>query len=148
MKSLDIAEVADRTGLPASTLRYYEDLGLIASIGRHGLRRVFGPDVLLRLGLIGLGRDAGFSLAEIASMLDRDATPDLPRSDLHARAEAIDRQIAELKALSELLRHMADCPAPSHLECPTFRGLLNAAISTDARPGAGRRRASARRARA
>ena len=143
MKTLDIAEVANRSGLPASTLRYYEELGLISSIGRHGLRRVFAPDVLLRLGLIGLGREAGFSLVEIAGMLDRDAMPDLPRCDLHARAQAIDRQIAELQALSELLRHMADCPAPSHMECPTFRRLLSEAVSSNRRPRAARRRASA-----
>jgi len=38
MKQLDIAEVAQRSGVPASTLRYYDEKGLIASIGRHGLR--------------------------------------------------------------------------------------------------------------
>ena len=46
MKLLDIAEVARRSGLPASTLRFYEEKGLIDSVGRHGLRRLFGPDVL------------------------------------------------------------------------------------------------------
>lgn len=43
MKLLDIAEVASRSGLPPSTLRFYEQKGLIASVGRHGLRRLFGP---------------------------------------------------------------------------------------------------------
>lgn len=43
MKLLDIAEVARRTGLPPSTLRFYEEKGLIASIGRRGLRRLFDP---------------------------------------------------------------------------------------------------------
>jgi len=41
-----IAEVAKRSGIPASTLRFYEELGLIASVGRRGLRRVFDPGVL------------------------------------------------------------------------------------------------------
>ena len=59
---MDITEVALRSGLPASTLRFYEEKGLIASIGRQGLRRVFGPGVLGRLALIALGRAAGFSL--------------------------------------------------------------------------------------
>ena len=62
---LDIGEVAKRSGLPVSTLRFYEEKGLIASIGRNGLRRIFDASVLERLALITLGRNAGFSLEEI-----------------------------------------------------------------------------------
>lgn len=69
---MDITEVARRSGLPASTLRFYEEKGLIASIGRHGLHRVFDPGVLERLALIALGRSAGFSLNEIAQMFAPD----------------------------------------------------------------------------
>ncbi len=145
MKPLDIAEVAAQSGLPASTLRYYEDIGLIASIGRRGLRRLFGPEILLRLGLIGLGREAGFSLAEIAAMFDRDGRPMVPRGELHARADAIDRQARDLAALGTLLRHVADCPAPSHLACPSFRRLLRAAMR-GGRTGAGAPAGSARAA--
>ncbi|EQL43991.1 hypothetical protein M770_01720 [Pseudomonas aeruginosa VRFPA03] len=68
MRQLDIGEVARRSGVPASTLRYYEEKGLIASSGRHGLRRLFDAGVLERLALIGLGRAAGLSLDEIAGM--------------------------------------------------------------------------------
>ena len=46
MIKLDIAEVAQRSGIPASTLRFYEEKGLIASTGRRGLRRLFDMDVL------------------------------------------------------------------------------------------------------
>jgi MerR family regulatory protein len=55
---MDITEVARRSGIPASTLRIYEEKGLIASIGRRGLRRVFDPGVLERLALIAVGRAA------------------------------------------------------------------------------------------
>ena len=65
---MDIAEVAQRSGVPASTLRFYEEKGLIASTGRRGLRRVFDAGVLERLALIALGRSAGFSLDEIGRM--------------------------------------------------------------------------------
>ncbi|MGB3146448.1 MAG: MerR family DNA-binding transcriptional regulator, partial [Paracoccaceae bacterium] len=44
MKILDIGELSEAARLPASALRYYEELGLIQSIGRHGLRRQFGPE--------------------------------------------------------------------------------------------------------
>jgi DNA-binding transcriptional MerR regulator len=69
MSDLDIAEVARRSGLPASTLRFYEEKGLIASTGRRGLRRLFAPDVLERLALIALGQSAGFALDELRVIL-------------------------------------------------------------------------------
>jgi DNA-binding transcriptional MerR regulator len=129
MKDLDIAAVAQISGVPASTLRFYEEKGLIASIGRRGLRRLFDPGVLERLTLIALGRAAGFSLKEIAAMFAPDGRPRIDRRMLAAKASALDKTIRELGALRDGLRHAAVCPAPSHLECPTFRRLLRAAAS-------------------
>ncbi|MEM1129070.1 MAG: helix-turn-helix domain-containing protein [Pseudomonadota bacterium] len=128
MKVLDIGDLSEQSGLPASTLRYYEEIGLISSIGRNGLRRQFGPETPLQLALVTLGKSAGFSLTEIAGMFGDDGVPALPRDELRAQADALDAQIRELTALSHLLRHVADCPAPSHLECPTFRRLLKVAV--------------------
>src|SRR5580765_7494477 len=61
MKDMDIVEVSRQSGVPASTLRFYEEKGLIASIGRRGMRRLFDSGVLERLALIALGRTASFS---------------------------------------------------------------------------------------
>lgn len=124
MNFLDIGEVARRSGIKPSALRYYEEIGLIAPVSRHGLRRQYAPEVLLQLQLIALGQMGGFSLDEIATMFGPDGKPELPRAVLHKKVEAIDSQIVRLKMLRETLRHVADCPAPSHLECPTFRRLL------------------------
>jgi len=109
---MDIAEVARRSGVPASTLRFYEEKRLITSIGRRGLRRLFDSGVLERLALIALGRAAGFSLDEIALMFAPDGRP---------------RTIRKLARVRDSLQHAADCPARSHMECPTFRRLLRAA---------------------
>lgn len=127
MKFLDIGEVAARSGIRPSALRHYEAAGLIASVSRHGLRRQFAPEVLLQLKLIAMGKSAGFSLEEIAGMFGATGLPELPRAAFHEKADAIDRQIHELTALRDTLRHVADCRAPSHLECPSFRRLLDAA---------------------
>ena len=129
MKGFDTAEVARRTGVPASTLRYYEEKGLIASIGRRGLRRVFDRDVLDRLALISLGRAAGFSLEEIALMFAPDGRPRIDRKMLIAKADDLDQTIGRLSAMRDGLRHAAACPAPSHMECPKFRRLLRAAAT-------------------
>ena len=72
MKDLDIAEVARRSGVPASTLRFYEEKGLIFPIGRRGMRRLFDAGVLERLALIALGQAAGFTLGEIAELFAPD----------------------------------------------------------------------------
>lgn len=126
---MDIAEVAQRSGVPASTLRFYEEKGLIVSVGRRGLRRVFEPAVLDRLALIALGRAAGFSLDEIALMFASDGRPRIDRARLAAKADELDRTIRRLTAMRDGLRHAAVCPAPSHLECPTFRRMLRAAAA-------------------
>jgi DNA-binding transcriptional MerR regulator len=131
---MDIAEVARRAGVPASTLRYYEEKGLIASTGRQGLRRLFAPAVLDQLALIALGQAAGFSLDEIASMFSADGKPSIDRRMLAAKADEIDATVRRLKAMSRGLRHAAVCPAPSHAECPTFQRLLRAAGSLTPSP--------------
>jgi DNA-binding transcriptional MerR regulator len=140
MNGIDIAEVAQRSGVPASTLRFYEEKRLIASIGRRGLRRLFDASVLERLALIAVGRAAGFSLDEIARMFTPDGRPRIDRKMLAAKAEELDRTIRKLNAMRDGLRHAAACPAPSHMECPTFRRILRAAAS-----GAIGRRERARR---
>lgn len=126
---LDISQVARRTGLPASTLRYYESRGLISSVGRSGLRRLFRDDILQRLALISLGQAAGLSLDDMARMFAPDGTPDIDRELLARKADELDARIRQLTAMRDGLRHAAACQAPSHLECPSFQRLLSAAAS-------------------
>ena len=140
MADLDISEVAQRSGLPASTLRYYEERGLIESTGRRGLRRLFDARILDRLALISLGQAAGFTLDEIARMFTADGQPRIDRQMLAAKADDLDRTIRRLTAMRDGLRHAAACPAPSHLECPTFQRILRV---TRARNTGPRRRRSA-----
>ncbi|WP_300301246.1 helix-turn-helix domain-containing protein [Ferrovibrio sp.] len=127
MQLLDIADVAQRSGLPASALRFYEEKGLIVSVGRRGLRRLFEPDVLERLALIALGRIAGFSLEDIAAMFGPGGKLRIRRDRLTAKADELDRTIRHLAAMRDGLRHAAVCKAPSHMECPTFRRLVRVA---------------------
>jgi DNA-binding transcriptional MerR regulator len=126
---LTIGEMARRTGVATSALRFYEEKGLIASLGRQGLRRRFAPEVLDQLALIALGQAAGFSLDEIGSMFSPDGAPSIDRRMLAAKADEIDTMIKRLKAMSNGLKHAAVCPAPSHAECPTFQRLLRAAAA-------------------
>ena len=126
---MDISEVAKRTGVPASALRYYEQKGLIASAREPGARRRYSSGVLDQLALIALGQAAGLSLDEIRSMLSPSGAPNIDRRLLEEKADEIDAQIKQLRAMSKGLRHAAVCPAPSHVECPSFQKLLKAAAS-------------------
>ena len=128
MELLDIAQVARRSSVPASALRFYEEKGLIGSVGRRGQRRLFEPAVLERLALIGLARAAGFSLDEIARTFPAGRGA-IDRSRLSAKADELEARIRRLEAIGEGLRHAARCPEPSHFDCPSFRRLLGLAAS-------------------
>lgn len=124
MKLLDISEVSQQSGIAASALRHYEEKGLITSLGRRGLKRLFGPEVLDQLSLITLGKTAGFSLDEIKAMFGSDGRPKISRDKLEEKADDLDRQIQHLSGLRDMIRHVAECSASSHMECPKFRKLL------------------------
>jgi len=130
---MDIGEVSKRSKLPASTLRYYEQKGLIQSIGRHGLRRYFSHDVIERLALISLGRNAGLSLNEIGQMLLPQGI-NIDRPLLLSKAAELDKQILEMSAMRDGLRHVAACQQLDHLQCPKFLRILNIASKKSKRP--------------
>lgn len=124
---MDISEVARRTGLPASTLRFYESKGLIKAVSAAGERRRFAPGVLDQLALIALGQAGGLSLDEIQAMLSPAGALRVDRNLLLAKADSIDATVKRLRAMSQGLRHAAECPAANHAQCPTFQRLLKAA---------------------
>lgn len=122
---LDIAEVARRSLVPASTLRYYEARGLIQSIGRRGLRRTFDTGVLQRLAFIKMGQGIGFSLDQVAELIGPGAASDLNRRMLSDKADELDATILKLTALRDELRRAAACPESQHKSCPNFRRWLD-----------------------
>lgn len=95
--SLTIGEVARRAGVPATTLRYYEQVGLVPAPVRVGGQRRYDESVLARLDVIGLCKSAGFALEEI-QLLFADDAPGRPASRALAQAKLaeIDAHIASL----------------------------------------------------
>ena len=86
-----------------------------------------------QLALITLGRTAGFSLAEIRQMLGEGGSLDVDRKALERKADALDRSILRMTALRDGLRHVAQCPAPQHLECPKFQKILRVHMAAQQR---------------
>ncbi len=132
---MDIAEVVKRTGVSASRLRYYEELGLITSSSRKGLRRQYSDTVIETLGFILLAQTAGFSLADIKDLLipTPHGKQKLRRDMLASKALEIDKQIRQLQAVAKSLRHAAACPATSHFECPSFLKLMRNAMKLNSK---------------
>lgn len=70
VETLSISEVADRVGLNASALRYYEQAGILVPPARANGRRRYHPDALTRLAIIQLAQQAGFTLSEIRMLFE------------------------------------------------------------------------------
>ena len=124
MKELSISQVVRQTKIPSSTIRYYERIGLIHSIGRNGLQRIFNEQVIDQLLLISLGKQAGFCLTDIQIMLQNKLMP-IDNDRLEQRACEIDQHIVHLETLRQGLRHVVNCSFENPLNCAKFQKILH-----------------------
>jgi MerR family redox-sensitive transcriptional activator SoxR len=125
MEWLTIGEVASRSGVATSALRFYETKGLIASERTDGNQRRYPRATLRRVALIRAGQEVGLSLAELADALEHlphDKTP--ARSDWERLSKSwrtrLDDQIAELTALRDELTDCIGCGCLSLKSCAIF----------------------------
>lgn len=116
--ALSIGEVATASGLRPSALRYYEEVRLITPLERRGGRRYYEPTVLARLALIAHCQDVGFTIAEIATLLDgrpraRQRWQDLAESKLRD----IDCQMRKLREMQRHLQSALACQCGNMESC-------------------------------
>jgi MerR family redox-sensitive transcriptional activator SoxR len=111
MEFLAIGEVAARSAMAPSALRYYEELGLIESTRAPGGARRYARSVLRRLAVIRAGRNVGLSLPEIAAALDTLPPGRPPTAADWARLSEgwRDRLDAQIAALSQLRDGLSSC---------------------------------------
>ena len=121
---LSIGEVARLTGKRPSSIRYYEQIGLLPAATRVAGRRVYGPDVVRTLAVIETGQRAGLTLDEIKALLA--ASPG-DAAAVERLREVAERKLPEITALierSQLVRDWLECAArcecPSLDQCPLF----------------------------
>jgi MerR family transcriptional regulator, copper efflux regulator len=125
-----INEVARRFGLPASTIRYYEERGLVHPVSRHSGRRWYGQAELRRLAVVRYWQRAGLmSLDDIALILA--GSDEVPQwrvvVDRHVRA--LEAQIAELQTAKEFLEHVASHHTSSPDGCPHYEAEIWGSLS-------------------
>lgn len=126
MAEISITQVTQQTGLRPSTLRYYEEIGLLHPVRRVSGRRQYDEGVLQRLALIQTGQQAGFTLAELGLLLNKVLDSDSGGAHWH---ELVDRKLKEMDALlrniesmKRLLLDIMDCDDASLAECIVLTG--------------------------
>ncbi|WP_420407526.1 Cu(I)-responsive transcriptional regulator [Hoeflea sp.] len=120
---MNIGEAADTTGLPAKTIRYYEDIGLIRPGRAANGYRDYGDKDVHRLAFIQRSRSLGFTIDECRSLLSLYKDKERASSDVKALAtdkiREIDRKLRELQSLRDTLTNLADhCHGDDRPDCP------------------------------
>lgn len=122
---LSIGELAERTGVATTALRYYDELGLVSpTVRESGGRRRYAASAVEEVGVIRFFREVGFTLAEITSFL--------AVNQLESRQEIIDRKLAQvaeqqhqLEVAREVLEHGRHCPAGDPMNCSRFWSIID-----------------------
>ncbi len=125
---MNIGAVSHRSGLPAKTIRYSEDIGLIAPDRRENGYRDYSREDVDRLCFLQRSRSLGFSVEECRQLLslygDRKRESGDVKAMASAKLGAIDRKIAELRGLRDMLSHLVEnCHGDHRPECPIIEGL-------------------------
>ena len=126
MAEISITEVTQQTGVRPSTLRYYEEIGLIHPTRRVGGRRQYDESVFQRLALIQTGQQAGFTLAEVGVLLQTVLDAESRGAEWHALANRklseMDAMLRNIQNMKLLLEDIMNCDDASLAECIVLTG--------------------------
>jgi len=129
---MNIGDVARRSGLPAKTIRYYEDIGLIQPARSANGYRAFAPSDLHKLAFLGRARALGFTIEDCRGLLAlyEDETrasaevKKIAREHLHA----IERKIEDLRQMHDTLSDLVSaCAGDDRPDCPILASLSHPA---------------------
>ena len=125
---MNIGDAAGASGLPAKTIRYYEEIGLIRPKRDTNGYRAFAARDVHKLAFLARARALGFSIEECRALLGLYADDDRASEDVKALAQGhlrrIDAKIAELQALRATLADLiAACAGDHRPDCPILADL-------------------------
>ena len=134
---MNIGDVSERSGLPAKTFRFHEDIGLVQPARRENGCREFGHNDRHKLAFLGRARSLGVSIADCRTLLSLYENRERCRSDVKAIAEAlmarIHQKIEELPTLSATLRDLIKrCQGDERPDCPIVDDLAQHGLSQSA----------------
>ena len=125
---MNIGEVAERSGIPPKTIRYYEDIALLKPARAENGYRDYSDQDVHRLRFLQRARSLGFSIEECRLLLSLYEDENRASSDVKALAsekvDEIDRKIRELKSLKSTLKNLVDhCHGDQRPDCPIIDDL-------------------------
>jgi DNA-binding transcriptional MerR regulator len=122
---LTIGELASRTGVATSALRYYEELGLVCSATRVSGHRRYPPEAVGIVGAILFLRDVGFTLEEIGRLMEaRAKNPGAWRDLARRKLDELDARIHEAQVARVAVEHAIRCPREDIVTCPKFQEVV------------------------
>lgn len=141
---MNIGRAAQRSGLPAKTIRYYEEIGLVVPDRRANGYRDYDGALVQRLRFLRRARGLGFSIADCRALLklydDRDRASGDVKALAGERIAEIEAKIEELRGLAGALRALSDaCHGDERPDCPILAGLAGAEPVFEERPVKGLR---------
>jgi DNA-binding transcriptional MerR regulator len=124
-ETLAIGELARRTGVAPSALRYYEEIGLLSPAARVSGQRRYGLDAVDLVGAVLFLADVGFTLAEIEQLMAaRSTSPQSWRELARRKVVELDERIAEAQAARVAVEHALACPHEDIVTCPNFQEVV------------------------
>lgn len=125
---MNISDAAQATGLPAKTIRYYEEIGLIRPNRRANGYRDFAETEVHKLRFLARARALGFGIEDCRSLLalweDRDRASADVRQIANAHLAAIEEKITDLTAMRDTLSHLVQtCAGDIRPDCPILKNL-------------------------
>ncbi len=129
---MNIGDVSARSGLPAKTIRYYEDIGLIKPLREANGYRAFREQELHKLAFLGRARALGFTIEDCRSLLalyeDKSRASADVKQIAQAQLDRIEAKIRDLEAMRETLSHLIEnCAGDHRPDCPILEDLENGA---------------------
>lgn len=127
---ISIGELATRTGVAITALRYYDELGLVRPVTRASGQRRYADSAVRAVGVVLFLRDVGLSLAEVGELTARGAARTNRWSSLVDRKLAnLAEQEHRLAVARTALEHARDCPAKDPSRCPRFWAIVDARLT-------------------
>ncbi|HEX4221263.1 MAG TPA: MerR family transcriptional regulator [Pseudonocardiaceae bacterium] len=122
---LTIGQLSEATGIPTSTLRFWERKGLLTADARKGGQRRYTEEALTKVALLRLCQDAGWTLAEIGQIVrERLALAPNWRDTVSTKMNQLEAEITQLNHAHKMLEDVLECPHADITQCPKFREAL------------------------
>jgi DNA-binding transcriptional MerR regulator len=127
---ISIGELARRTGVTTSALRYYDELGLVRPDRRVSGHRRYSADSVATVGVVRLLQEVGFTLAETNRFIaSHERSPSAWRALAVRKSEELRQRIAREEAARQAIEHSLVCPKDDLLDCPNFWATVNGVLS-------------------